>query len=86
MTRLCMDSFDKKKKQGIGGSRPSDKWGGGRGAGHPDTEIRGEGARSQKNFCRPLKIRGEPGPPGPVPCIRHCKVPTRENELILSWY
>ena len=30
-----------------GGSRPSDK---GRGAGHPDAEIRGEGAVSKKNF------------------------------------
>ena len=80
-----MDSFDKKKKQGIGGSRPSDK-GGGRGAGHPDTEIRGEGARSQKNFFRPSKNKGGARVHRPLPWIRHFKVPTRENELILSWY
>ena len=48
-----MDSFDK-KKQGSGGSRPSDKGGrGGRGAGHPDAEIRG-GARSQKQIFSAL--------------------------------
>ena len=47
-----MDSFDKKKKQGSGGSRHSDKGGGGRGAGHPDTEIIG-GAQSQKVFFGP---------------------------------
>ena len=46
-----MDSFDKKKKQGSGGSRHSDK-GGGRGADHPDTEIIG-GAQSQKVFFGP---------------------------------
>ena len=50
-----------------GGSRPSDKEGGG---GHPDPEVRGRGL--QKHFFRPfgphfgLQIR-EDGPPGPLP-------------------
>ena len=58
------------------GSRSSDKVGSGGGSGHPDPEIRG-GGWSQKNFFPPfgpkfgLKIRGEPGSPWPLPCIRH---------------
>jgi len=50
------------------GSRPSDKWGGG----HPDPEM-GRGGGLQKTFFRPFrphfgwKIRGDPGPPGPLP-------------------
>ena len=79
-----------KKKQGSGGSRPSDKRGGG-GAGHPDTEIIGGRLGLKKTFSPfgpqfGLIISGEPGPPGPLPWTRHCKVPTRENELILSWF
>ena len=67
-----MDSFDKNKEQGSGGSRPSDKGGRGWGAGHPDTEIRG-GPQSQKNFFRPfgpqfgLKIRGGARAPRTLP-------------------
>ena len=58
-----------------GGSRPSDKTGGG----HPDPEIGGEGGgggRSEKTFFRPfgphfgIKIWGGT-PPGPLPWIRH---------------
>ena len=53
-----MDSFDKKKKkQGSGGSRPSDKRGG-VGAGHPDTEIRGGGGSVSKKIFRPSKSKG----------------------------
>ena len=56
-----------------GGSRPSDKGGGG-GAGHPDHEIRR--GRRQKIFPPfgpqfGLKIRGGAEPPGPLPWIRH---------------
>ena len=78
-----MDSFDKKKKQGSGGSRPSDKRGGG-GAGHPDTEIIGGGARSQKNFFA-LRAsvwsnnKGEARAPGSLPWTRHCKVYQQER-------
>ena len=51
-----------------GGSRPSDKVGGGGSGGHPDPEKRGE-ERSQKRIflaLRAEKIRG-PYPPGPSP-------------------
>ena len=60
---------------GSGGSRPSDKGGGG---GHPDPEIRAGGAASKHFFFQAfgphfgLKIRGESGPPRPLPWIRHC--------------
>ena len=61
-----------------GRSSPSEK-GGGRGrAGHPDPEIRG--GQSQNIFFRPFgphfgqSIRGEPGPPAPLPWIRHWAV------------
>ena len=53
-----------------GGSRPSDKGGGG--AGHPDPEI-SRGAQSPKKFFRLFgphfdrKIRGGAGPSGPSP-------------------
>ena len=52
--------------------RPSDRGGGG----HPDPDIRRGGLK--KIFSRPfgpqfgLKLRGEPGPPEPLPWIRHC--------------
>ena len=42
-------ALTKKKKQGSGGSRPSDKRGEG-GGGHPDTEIIGGGSVSKKLF------------------------------------
>ena len=62
------------------------RWGaGGGGSGHPDPEIRG--GWSQKNFFPPfgpkfgLKIRGESGSLGPLPCIRHwtAKCPNNFN-------
>ena len=61
-----------------GGSRPSDKGGGG--GGHPDPEI-SRGAQSPKKFFRLFgphfdrKIRGRGGPLGPLPWIRHCPSP-----------
>ena len=63
---FIIDSFS-------GGSRPSDKVGGG---GHPDPAIRGE-AVSKKYIFPPLrasvwsKIRGRYGPRRPLPLIRH---------------
>ena len=50
----------------------------GGGNGHPDPEIGGAGL--QKNFFRPFRAsfwskkkgRRRPGPPGPLPWIRHC--------------
>ena len=42
-----------------------------RGSGHPDPEMGGGGAASQKFFWLGLKIKGGPGPPGPLPGIRH---------------
>ena len=51
-----------------GGSRPTDKGGGGEGGagGHPDPDIR-EGGGLQKNFFRfGLKIRGGGGSLGPA--------------------
>ena len=52
-----------------GGSRPSDKVGGG---GHPDPEERGE-AVSKKNFLGPSGQKNKGAlPSGPLPCIRHC--------------
>ena len=52
--------------------------GGAGGAGsHSDPEIKWGGLK--KIFCRPfdgpqfgLKLRGRPGPPGPLPWVRHC--------------
>ena len=46
-----MDSFDKKKSKAVADQDIQIK-GGGRGAGHPDTEIIG-GAQSQKVFFGP---------------------------------
>ena len=50
------------------------------------TKKKKQSSGLKKKFFGPLKIREEPGPPGPLPWIRYCEVPTRENELILSWY
>ena len=61
-----------------GGYRPSDMGE----DNHPQTQIRGRGGgRSQKIFWGTLrssvwsKSKGESGPPGPLPWIRHCHCP-----------
>ena len=59
-----------------GGSRPSDKVGGG---GHPDPEERGE-AVSKKNFLGPSGQKNKGAlPSGPLPWIRHCSLPLAEG-------
>ena len=83
-----------------GGSRQSDKGGGG----HPNPEIRRRGPVSKTFFFGPqfgLKIKGRP--PGPLPWIRHCneiqdkrffivyfmyshcKIRSIERALVFSW-
>ena len=64
-----------------GGSRPSDKGGGG--GGHPDPEIRGEVGLKKNSFSALRasawsKNKGE-GPHGPLPWIRHCIITSGWN-------
>ena len=66
-----------RKKQRSGGSRPSDKGGRGRGAVIQILrQRRGRGGGLQKKFSALRasvwsKNKGGPGPPGPLPWIRH---------------
>ena len=69
------------------GSRSSDKVGSGAGGERSSRPWDNGGGWSQKNFFPPfgpkfgLKIRGEPGSLGPLPCIRHltAKCPNNFN-------
>ena len=85
---LCKSAAGEVSSTVSGGSSPSDRGGGG--GIHPDPEIRGAGLHNF--FFRPFghhfggKIRGELGPPGPLPWIRHCHRLKSQNYIQNKYY
>ena len=63
-----------------GGSRPSDKVGGGGGRRSTRPGEKGGGAVSKKNFLGPSGRKNKGSlPSGPLPWIRHCSLPLAEG-------